>query len=248
MKKLLMLLSLVLIAMLALGACSSKEKEEEDVGREFGSPAPPEAPIDRDDEVEGLGKTQHVEMETTMGTIKIELYPELAPKTVENFVTHAKDGYYDGILFHRVIDGFMIQGGDPMGNGTGGASIWKEPFEDEFSMKLLNYRGAISMANAGPNTNGSQFFIVQAKENPYPDDTMKSAGYSDEQIEKYKEGGTPMLDGRTNLSQSGHTVFGYVTEGMDVVDAIAATPVDDPNSQSPKPVEDVKIISIKVLD
>lgn len=110
-------------------------------------------------------------MKTSMGDIKIKLFPKEAPKTVENFVGHSKKGYYNNLIFHRVINGFMIQGGDPKGNGSGGESIWGGSFEDEFSPNLKNLRGAISMANSGPNTNGSQFFIVQ------------------------KEGGTPWLDG-----------------------------------------------------
>lgn len=100
-------------------------------------------------------------METSEGTIKIRFFPEAAPKAVENFVTHAKDGYYNGLTFHRVIKDFMIQGGDPLGNGTGGESIYGKSFEDEFSNKLFNIRGSLSMANSGPDTNGSQFFINQ---------------------------------------------------------------------------------------
>ena len=83
-------------------------------------------------------------MKTSMGTIKLRLFPEKAPKTVENFVTHAKEGYYDGLTFHRVINGFMIQGGDPLGNGTGGESIWGRPFEDEFDVELRNFRRQLS--------------------------------------------------------------------------------------------------------
>ncbi len=101
---------------------------------------------------------------TSMGTMKIKLFPDEAPKTVENFVTHAKNGYYDGLIFHRVIKDFMIQGGDPTGTGRGGQSIWGRAFEDEFSDSLRNLKGSLSMANAGRNTNGSQFFIVQADE------------------------------------------------------------------------------------
>ena len=101
-------------------------------------------------------------MHTNMGDITIQLYPEVAPKTVENFVTLAKKGYYNGLIFHRVIKDFMIQGGDPTGTGAGGESIYGAKFEDECSQELHNFRGALSMANAGPNTNGSQFFIVQA--------------------------------------------------------------------------------------
>ena len=98
-------------------------------------------------------------MTTNMGQIKIRFFPEVAPKAVENFKTHSKDGYYNGVIFHRVIEDFMIQSGDPNGNGTGGESIWGGSFEDEFSDKLFNITGSLSMANAGPNTNGSQFFI-----------------------------------------------------------------------------------------
>ena len=103
-----------------------------------------------------------VVMNTTLGPIKIKLFPEIAPKTVENFLTHAENGYYDGIIFHRVMDGFMIQGGDPTGTGAGGESIYGGSFEDEFSEDVFHLRGALSMANAGPSTNGSQFFIVQS--------------------------------------------------------------------------------------
>lgn len=103
-----------------------------------------------------------VEMVTNKGTIKIKLFPEHAPKAVENFMTHAKDGYYNGLTFHRVIKDFMIQGGDPKGDGTGGESIWGEGFETEINNHLYNIRGALSMARSqDPNSNGSQFFIVQ---------------------------------------------------------------------------------------
>ncbi len=100
-------------------------------------------------------------METSMGTIELELYPKEAPKTVKNFVGLAKKGYYNGVIFHRVIDNFMIQGGDPTGTGSGGESIYGKPFEDEFAKTLKHDKpGTLSMANAGPNTNGSQFFIT----------------------------------------------------------------------------------------
>ncbi|WP_341779701.1 peptidylprolyl isomerase [Levilactobacillus sp. HBUAS70063] len=161
-----------------------------------------------------------VTIETSMGTIQLQLFPEQAPKTVENFVTHAKAGYYDGMTFHRVIPNFMIQGGDPTGTGMGGESIWGQPFEDEFSPELYNLRGALSMANAGPNTNGSQFFIVQDKDmTEQMQSQMKDAGFPEEIVQAYKGGGTPWLDFR-------HTVFGQVMTGMDVVDAIAAVKTD----------------------
>nr|WP_185762597.1 peptidylprolyl isomerase [Bacillus methanolicus] len=176
-------------------------------------------------------------METSMGAIKIKLFPEYAPKTVENFITHSENGYYNGLIFHRVIKDFMIQGGDPKGNGTGGESIYGHPFEDEFSDRLFNIRGALSMANAGPNTNGSQFFIVQnSSVDPGLKSQMEQAGYPKEIIEAYENGGTPWLDFR-------HTVFGQVIEGMDVVDKIANTPTG-PND---KPKEDVVIEKITVL-
>lgn len=179
-----------------------------------------------------------VEMETSMGTIKIKLFPEYAPKAVENFVKHGEEGYYDGLIFHRVIKEFMIQGGDPNGNGTGGESIWGKPFEDEFSDKLFNLRGALSMANSGTNTNGSQFFIVQKSSlDPQMKTEMEKAGYPKEIIDAYdRNGGTPWLDHR-------HTVFGQVIEGMDVVDKIANTPV----GAQDKPEKDVVIKKIKVL-
>ena len=100
-------------------------------------------------------------METTKGTMVIELRADLAPKAVENFVTHSKNGYYNGLIFHRVIKDFMIQGGDPTGTGMGGESIWGKPFKDEFAPNaVFDKAGILAMANSGPNTNGSQFFIT----------------------------------------------------------------------------------------
>lgn len=181
-------------------------------------------------------------MKTTLGDIKILLFPDAAPKAVENFVTHAKNGYYNGIIFHRVIPDFMIQGGDPTGTGRGGESIWGRSFEDEFSVDYHNIRGALSMANAGPGTNGSQFFIVQAKE--VSEDMISQLeqladrGFPTECVEDYKAlGGTPWLDYR-------HTVFGQVVDGMDTVDKIAeveTVPGD-------KPATDVSIIDIEITE
>jgi len=129
-------------------------------------------------------------LHTNHGAIAIELFDDDAPKTVENFLKLAREGFYDGVIFHRIIPDFMIQGGDPTGTGSGGPGY---QFEDEFNDKKV-VRGALAMANAGPNTNGSQFFIV----------TTEAASW---------------LDGK-------HTVFGTVTEGMDVVDAISAVETD----------------------
>lgn len=177
--------------------------------------------------------------DTNMGEITVKLFPMQAPKAVENFTVHAQNGYYNGLIFHRVIKDFMIQGGDPTGTGMGGSSIWGEAFEDEFTPELHNLRGALSMANSGPNTNGSQFFIVQADSVPAQlVGQMKSIpdAFPEETVEAYCQmGGTPWLDFR-------HTVFGQVTEGMDVVDSIAACQV----GVNDKPVNDVVINSITV--
>jgi len=180
-----------------------------------------------------------VTMKTNMGDIKIKLFPEHAPKAVENFVTHAQNGYYDGIIFHRVINDFMIQGGDPTGTGRGGESIWGAPFKDEFTPELHNIRGALSMANAGPGTNGSQFFIVQktdAGAEMISQMSQMPESFPAECVEDYKAvGGTPWLDYR-------HTVFGQVYEGMDIVDNIANAPVDGMD----KPLEKIFIETITV--
>lgn len=182
-------------------------------------------------------------MQTNRGTIKIKLFTDKAPNTVDNFTTLAKQGYYEGIIFHRVIKDFMIQGGDPTGTGRGGESKWGRPFPDEFDISLHNLNGALSMANAGPNTNGSQFFIVQAKSvDAGLLEQMEEIGermFPAQTIEDYKKvGGTPWLDFK-------HSVFGQVYEGMDVVDAIADTRVD----MLDKPFDDVVIekIDIEVL-
>jgi cyclophilin family peptidyl-prolyl cis-trans isomerase len=143
-------------------------------------------------------------MQTSQGPIGLELFDEDAPKTVANFKKLAGEGFYDGLIFHRVIKDFMIQGGCPQGTGTGGPGY---TFEDEFNDHKIE-RGALAMANAGPNTNGSQFFLVTAD-------------------------AAPWLDGK-------HTVFGRVTDGMDVVDKLEATETD----RGDRPVEDLRIESV----
>jgi peptidyl-prolyl cis-trans isomerase B (cyclophilin B) len=246
MRKYLQMLFVLLSIVLMLAACGTAEKED---GQKQKSASPKTEQKRGDQQVantvypqlstEVAENERLVEMETSMGNIKIKLFPEGAPKAVENFIKHSEEGYYDGQIFHRVIKDFMIQGGDPNGNGTGGESIWGVPFEDEFSNNLFNIRGALSMANAGENTNGSQFFIVQSNK---LDPSMKSQmeqidTYTKEIIAAYEKlGGTPWLDHR-------HTVFGQVIEGMDVVDKIADTPVDGKD----KPETDVIIKGIKVL-
>ena len=183
-------------------------------------------------------------LHTSQGDIRIKLFPKLAPLAVENFLTHAKEGYYNGVTFHRVIDGFMIQGGDPKGNGTGGESIWHGKdntkdtgtgFKNEISPYLYNIRGSLSMANTGqPNTNGSQFFINQSTTDYSA--KLPTSSYPKKIIDAYKEGGNPSLDGK-------HPVFGQVIEGMDVVDKIAKAEKDEKD----KPTTAITIDSIEVV-
>lgn len=181
-------------------------------------------------------------IKTNRGDMEFVLFPQVAPKAVENFVTHSKNGYYNGLIFHRVIQDFMIQGGDPTGTGMGGESVFGKNFEDEFSLDARNYYGALSMANAGPNTNGSQFFIVQAKS--VPENLLSQMkqltenGFPQEVIENYKTvGGTPWLDFH-------HTVFGQLINGADVLDSIAAVKC----GANDKPLDDVIINEIVVTE
>jgi len=172
---------------------------------------------------------------TTVGDIKLRLFGKYVPKTVENFIGHAKAGYYEGTEFFRTIDEFMIQGGDPTNTGEGGESIWGGEFDDEFSRNLNHFRGAISMANAGPNTNGSQFFIVQKTQAIEEHLDMVTLPLNVEA--KYLElGGCPHLDRR-------HAVFGHVFEGMEIVDEIASYPVDE----MARPENPAKILSIEFV-
>ncbi|MDF2908276.1 MAG: hypothetical protein K0R34_3597 [Herbinix sp.] len=179
------------------------------------------------------------------GSIFVRFFEEAAPKSVENFITHAKDGYYDGVTFHRIIKDFMIQGGDPTGSGMGGESIWGESFEDEFSDTLQPYRGALCMANSGPDTNGSQFFLVQSAQ-PIDASIMDQveAQYNvefDAQSRKaYGEvGGTPWL-------YQMHTVFGQIYKGYEVLDSVANTLMKDVKSGIP--AKEVIIETIKVSE
>ncbi len=154
-------------------------------------------------------------MTTNQGDIEIELKSDMAPKAVENFITHAKNGYYNGLIFHRVIKNFMIQGGDPTGTGSGGESIWGKSFEDEFAPNaVFDKPGILAMANAGPHTNGSQFFITT--------------------VPAY------WLNGK-------HTIFGYVKKGMDIVKKIENVQTSG-QYNGDKPLEDQKIISIKIVE
>jgi cyclophilin family peptidyl-prolyl cis-trans isomerase len=161
---------------------------------------PPEMTID-------LSKTYTAKLATSAGDITIEFAAADAPQTVNNFVFLAGDGFYDGVIFHRVIDGFMIQVGDPTGTGTGGPGY---RFRDEFHSSTSYGRGTVAMANSGPNTNGSQFFIC------------------------HKDAGLP----------NAYTIFGQVTDGMDVVDAIATAPTGPQD----RPTDPVTINSIEITE
>ncbi|MCL1830771.1 MAG: peptidylprolyl isomerase [Oscillospiraceae bacterium] len=178
-----------------------------------------------------------VVFDTSMGVFKAVLYPQYTPKSVDNFVTLAKNGYYNESTFHRVITEFIIQGGDPTYTGSGGDSKWMLPFEDEFTDDLHHYRGALCMVNTGKNTNKSQFFIVTGGEiNEELINKMKSAGYSGSVIDAYREvGGRPTLD-------YNYTIFGQVYDGLDIIDAINAVQTNDDN----RPKEDIVINSIVV--
>ena len=157
---------------------------------------------------------------TTKGIIKLELFKDDAPKTVDNFVKHSQDGYYNNLTFHRAVKDFIIQSGDPKGDGTGGESIYGKTFNDELNTASSSYKtgyvkGILAMANSGPNTNGSQFFITVA------DDTTKL--------------------------QKNYTIFGKVTEGQDVADAIGNAPVvDNGQGEVSKPVTPIKITKIDI--
>lgn len=188
--------------------------------------------------VEKATNEKNIIMQTNKGDIHISLFPEVAPKAVENFLALAEKGYYNGVIFHRVIEDFMIQGGDPTGTGMGGQSIWADSFEDEFSLNAFNLHGALSMANAGPNTNGSQFFIVTKRDVELSVlSQLEKGGWPAEVVAEYgKNGGTPWLDQR-------HTVFGQVRSGMDVVYAIEAVET----GANDKPVDDVVITGIEIL-
>ncbi|CAG9620998.1 peptidylprolyl isomerase [Sutcliffiella rhizosphaerae] len=239
MKKLIILFLALVFIVAGCGSSTNNENANSQENGENGSTTGSSEEIGEFQQFTNTSETiRTVEIETTKGKMVVNLYPDAAPKAVENFITHAENGYYDGLIFHRVIEDFMIQGGDPEGTGRGGESIWGEAFEDEFDRNMLHFKGALSMANSGANTNGSQFFIVHANEVPEATiESMIQAEYPNEVIELYEEhGGTPHLDFR-------HTVFGQVVEGMDVVDSIATTET----GEGDKPVEDVVIEKITVV-
>ena len=232
MKKIIGLICLVLLT-LSITACGGGEKAIGDQLLKKGNTQMLQFSELKENEVIATIKT-------TMGDIKVRFFPEKAPKAVENFITHAKNGYYDNVTFHRVIKDFMIQTGDPTGTGYGGESIWGEDFANEVNLDLFHFYGAVSMANTGaPVSNSSQFFIVQ--NSTVEEDILKqmeAAGWPKEAVETYRKvGGTYWLDTK-------HTVFAQVIEGMDVVEAIANV---DVNANS-KPRVDVLILTIEVAE
>ncbi|SFR75028.1 peptidylprolyl isomerase [Anaeromicropila populeti] len=271
--KVLLFLTASILLLASLTGCNSKKSESDDnkaVVTE--TPAVTEEPTETEEpaETEAVSKKEYVEIDQLAkvksgetvasmtikdyGTIKMKFFPEAAPKAVENFITHAKEGYYDGVTFHRVISDFMIQGGDPEGTGRGGESIWGESFEDEISPYLLPLRGALCMANAsGGNTNGSQFFIVQNSEIldtegiaeifnyyiPYykSETGLELDAFADLALENYqKVGGCLYLAG-------GYTVFGQVFEGMEIVDEISKV-----GTENDRPLKDVVIEKIEITE
>ncbi len=248
----LMLKGMAVTGALSLAACQGQEQGQ---GSESSSALPQLTAPEKGEEI--------IVLKTTMGYIKLRVFPDEAPKAVENFITHARNGYYDGVIFHRIIENFMIQGGDPDGTGSGGESIWGGGFGYEKN-NLRHFKGALAMAHSSlPDSNGSQFYIVQNSDASSMSDLLEMQDEPAHQLlqqrqvqaldengntlywrdifptdvlnEYIKSGGSYHLDLQYNLD--GHTVFGHVIEGMDVVDAIAAVPVDG----SGKPDTDVVI-------
>ncbi len=272
---------LAMLLILGMTACNKSDDTPNDV-----STAYPDKTVGFQLEMPTVGEQVAI-MHTSKGDISIRFFPEAAPKAVDNFIKLSQNGYYNGLTFHRVIEDFMIQGGDPKGDGTGGESFWGKDFEDEFDQKLLNLRGSLSMANSGVNTNGSQFFINQGDAKAFGERTkyqyskedvesLKSqydtliSSYGKETVEAYygtfddilaqymplvyesvpdevwklyeENGGNITLDGAFR-KKGGHTVFGQVFAGMDVVDAIASVETDD----NDKPTTAVTITSIEII-
>jgi len=211
-------------------------------------------------------------MHTSMGDITIRFFPTEAPIAVDNFINLARSGFYDGLTFHRVMNGFMLQGGCPNGNGTGGEAYAGGRFDREASLNVRHFRGALAMAHSGPGTNGSQFYIVQ-NDRLNPNDMQRFEQYLDLQdqfidyldgervyvrdiypvevlLQYMRYGGTPWLDfieqdPNGNPPRHFHTVFGHVVEGMDVVDAIAGVTVrgDERRPLTPITIDSISFIT-----
>lgn len=260
---------LALCLLCGLAACSGGEKEEKLLAMTDlkADTASHQLPIGYQLELPEKGEEIAV-ITTNQGVMKMRFFDAAAPKAVYNFKALAKQGFFDGQTFYRVMNDFMIQTGSGTGTNAGGASIWNEAFIDEFAPNLLNIRGSVAMANAGANTNGSQFFINQARpsafygweyfetvyEGYYKGNLEAANAYigsfvnTDKMPEEAKalyttQGGNPTLDGWYSTTGKGHTVFGQVFEGLDVLDAIAGTQTD----ANDKPLTDMVIESVKIV-
>ncbi len=244
MKKRLLTALLVGCVVFSVAGCGNSKKEESTTKEETTTQAQVQkkykkVEIKEASKVDQMAKPEKGESIAIVkvknyGTMKFKFFNQESPLAVENFLTLAFNDYYNGIKFHRVINNFMIQGGDPTGTGAGGESIWGTEFKNETSDKLLPLRGALCMANAGKDTNGSQFFIIQNK--TVDDSTYGGKEATQEQKKLFEQyGGYPYL-------MDDYTVFGQLYEGYDVLDKIAEVKTDDADA----PVEDVVIESIKV--
>lgn len=204
---------LIVVSMIAVFV-SAKEKSDNELKKMAMKKASEE--MIKMSDTEGLidySKGKKVVLKTNKGDIELKFYPEKAPMAVYSFIKHSADGYYDGVIFHRVIKDFMIQGGDPTSTGRAGKSVWGKDFGDEFSSDLkFDKKGILAMANAGPGTNGSQFFITLVP--------------------------TVWLNNK-------HTIFGYVSNGMDVVEAIGQVEV---SPRLNRPLSEIKIEKAEVIE
>ncbi len=282
-KKIFFLLISVLSAALVLSACGGQgetkaakvlDTQEDLVAMDQLKPVKNSQKIGYQLEMPEKGEEIAVITMKTGEVLKIRFFPDQAPKAVYNFKLHAMNGYYDGLTFHRVIENFMLQGGSPDGTGTDGESVWGQDFEDEFAENLMNLDGALSMANAGPATNGSQFFInctntptADSTWSYYEDMFQQYQDLSDEEkatvdanqsikvidmdkvSDDYKNlynthGGNVHLDGSYGTNGRGHTVFGQVFEGMDNVYKLSQVETDPNNN---KPLEDIVIEKVEIV-
>lgn len=271
------LVLLLAVSLLALAGCQSASSANTNVLNTAAEDVLPMSEFKQNKTAHNAGfqldmpqKGEEVAVVTTnKGVFKIRFFPDEAPLAVYNFKKHSQQGYYDGLIFHRVIANFMVQGGDPEGTGRGGESVWGERFNDEFTENLFNITGAVAMANSGANTNGSQFFVNNNPEVPDWDyfkqvydtyyeaaaDTINAQGgtlnsekVTDAVKKVYeKAGGNWYLDNALstslNAQGTGYTVFGQVFEGMEVIEAISAVKTNSDN----KPEEDVVIQSVQIV-
>lgn len=270
-------LALVLALLLCCGGCQSGGSDAaEHVLGQTGDPVSQDVlkPVDNHETIgyqqNAPEKGEEIAVITMAdgGQIKLRFFPDEAPKAVYSFKRHAIEGYYDGLTFHRIVHNFMIQSGDPEGTGSDGESVWGETFADEFASNLLNIDGAVSMANRGADTNGSQFFINctggaapnwdtydQGFEVYQQDRDAFTSAYGrwikmdlvpDEMRQLYNEkGGNPHLDGYYSTVGLGHTVFAQVFEGMDVVERISQVELEEDGQTPLQPVviEKVEIVT-----